>query len=195
LDSIDHQNVRSFWAWFSQNANKLQPEVISNDVTELLESHIEKLGVSDWEIGPGELKANMFVISPGGDAELFEKTVEIVSLAPSLAEWEFHASKPRRKWKLRFELEDGCIIDGSTWEVAVRPTTDGRYDLAFRPTIPLNLSLKDQEIAAAILTQGEIGEEKVIKRINDIQVVNAWNPNDLPSVRRLKPGLLAKVLD
>ena len=157
-----------------------------------LESELAKLGTFGWEIGPGCERENMFAISPCRDSLLLEATRRIVKKAPALADWEFHPVKLPRRWKLWFELENGQIVDGTRWEILILRSRDTTVEILLRPNDDCGLDLEHQELAASIIVEGELGEEKLIEKVRGIQIVKSWTEEQQQAVCALELGLLGR---
>lgn len=190
---IDEERILRFWDWFRASSKNLRPEVLTNSTISELESELTKLGTFGWEIGPGCERVNMFAISPCRDSLLLEATRRIVKKAPPLTDWEFHPAKPPRRWKLRFELESGQMVNGTRWEVLTSQSR-GLFEILLHPNDDCGLDLDHQELAASILVEGELGEEKLIEKVNTIQIVKNWTEAQQRSVRLLELGLLARAI-
>lgn len=194
MDGSKDNDIESFWGFFRSNAERFAPDNLHEPAIAELESRLFRLGVCDWEIGPGLVAPNMFVISPGDDLALLTRTREIVEKAPAVAGWEFHSSKPKRKWKLRFQFADGILVEGARWEVIVLPLGNHKYDLLLRPPADCALFQDDLDIAASIIVQGELGEAKKLEKVNSIKVVENWNKTELSVARKLETNLLDQVI-
>jgi hypothetical protein len=188
------EKISSFWDWFARNADRLQPANVDEITTEELEAQLDRLGVCDWEIGPGMSRPNMFAISPGGNPSLLDTTRAIISFAPQTPDWEFHPAKPRRKWKLRFKFRDGMMVDATDWEFVVFRFDDGMHDILFKAPGNCLLSKEDKDLAGTILVQGEIGEKKMLEKVNVIEVVEEWKADDKKSARKMEVGLLDNLI-
>jgi hypothetical protein len=84
-----------------------------------------------WEIGPGKQKRYSLTISAEGRARVRPLANKIVSLAPTLDEWEFYASRqPRPAPPTIALLGESDSVATQYWRYLARfDTTPGRVDL------------------------------------------------------------------
>jgi hypothetical protein len=92
-----------FWEWFPLIASQLAEDCTNKPLLSTLDARIRKLNPSlSWEIGPGLVKPWQLVISPNLDRALRAEARTIVSLAPELSQWEFHAARQPKNWDYRW---------------------------------------------------------------------------------------------
>ena len=195
---VSNEDVASFWRWFSEHSSELAAKSVLPDLVAQLETRLFAIARLDWEIGPGRNAANLFALSPRGDQEALQLTQSVIAQAPNLTDWEFYPAKPPRNWNLAFKLrvnDEAIEIDGKQWEFVAYEFNDGTYDLMFRSNSTQDLSEDYLNWAATIIVDGELGEEKRMKAIGNIEVVEAWDTKAAPAARKLEVGLLSKVID
>jgi hypothetical protein len=191
-------NVAIFWRWFSAHESMLAAKTIPSKLISELEERLFAVAHLDWEIGPGKTAASLFAISPKGDREKLNLTRRVIAQAPKLNGWEFYPAKPARKWNLEFRLnaKDGPVdVDGKKWEFVAYRFDDGTYDLVLKPDRDQGLPDDYLGWAATIIVDGELGEEKRIEAIGNIEVLKAWDKDAAKSARKLEVGLLKKVIE
>jgi hypothetical protein len=192
-------NIPAFWLWFSEHKVMLGATDVSQ---ELISEFEEKLFVIDqlgWEIGPGLHVAHRLSLSPYGNFEKLNLTRKIIQMAPSFEDWEFHVAMPPKDWNLSFNLmiaNSPFVVDGKLWEFVAYKFKDGTYDLIYKPdSLSKQLGDKYLQLAATIITDGELGEEQRIEAIPKIEVVLEWSEDMRKFARKLEPGLLRKSLN
>lgn len=174
----DNLKISEFWEWFSGNCEHFGKDFDNEELLNELDIRIGGLGDFAWEMGPGKLKENALVISPGGDADLLEGTRRIVKCAGEQDDWEFYYAKPPKEWELRFNFNsaDNKIveIDGSQWEYVLLRYEDGMFEIIIRTPALNGLGESDKRTAAEILLDGILGEEERIQTISSIDVVEEF---------------------
>lgn len=187
------KSLNEFWDWFAANAAAISSE----ERPELLNQLDGKLRELDpqlsWEIGPGRVEPWLFSISPNLDKELVSIAKSVVNAAPEIPDWEIYAARQPKQWDYRVALEtegsDRPIhLDASTWQFVLLRYPDGtREVLLTGPSLPpLNDDQRWQ--VAAIVLEGILGEETLLERIDEFELIPAMEPR---FADRLRPiGLL-----
>ena len=173
------QKSRVFWEWFvaeeetilglfSDDADLSLTRVISRRVSILFKG----LG---WEIGPGKVKENQFVISPNRDRDRLQVTRRIIQMAPSLPTWEFHPAKPKKDWDYEMEVkikERVVLMNFRNWNYSlIGFSNNSFFDIDFFPEqFQKNIDKTTYKKLAVLLAESEIGEELLIERIDRINV-------------------------
>ncbi len=175
-------NIEIFWNWFTLNKELLSPEVVTEEQIDVLDSKIQSMGDFSWEIGYDENEGkNFLVISPEGDKDMLEKTYEIINLAPKNINWVFYPFKQPKKWELIFDLfieDEEVRFDAKNWEYILYKYPDNVYDIIIKMPEEFD-TYKDYLYNAAIIAlEGELGEEFVINRINEIEIVQSFNKEE-----------------
>lgn len=136
---------------------------------------------------------NALIISPNGDAELLKSAKEIIGQAPKLNEWEFYYSKPPKSWDLFFEMQsrnDEIIkIDANTWKYVLLKYPDNKFEIIIKAP---DLKAFDDDakiLAAEILLDGVIGEERRIELIVGIEVVEEFELDHMAKSNDIKKSL------
>jgi len=175
---IDTIKIAEFWAWFSDNCDDFGVDFDNTELLSELDKRIDRLGGFSWEIGPGIVKENALVISPGGDFDLLEESKRIVSGAKECAGWEFYYAKQPKQWELIFDFEtsDNKVVevDGSQWEYVLLRYEDGLFEIIIKAPDLSRFDESDRITAAEILLDGILGEEVRIQSICGIDVVEAF---------------------
>ena len=179
---MDPSDVRRFWAWFVDNSAALEGELErgAGGRIEELDSRVRTLHPQlCWELGPGEQALNMFAISPSGDRRLLDLTDAIVSMAPQIEGWEFHAAKPPKQWKDRArEFEYGEVrIDATDWQYGLTALNEREFfDIVW--VAPNFDALRDLDSTAVgeFVLECEVGEREKMSRFDRVEVVDSIDP-------------------
>ena len=174
MEGADNSKIQEFWNWFEANSSQINPEKITEEMIDTLDSKILELGDFAWEIREGKTKSNMLVISPGGDIDLLEKTKKIIENAISVDEWEFEYFKPAKEWDYSFYIDDTTEIDASSWEYVLLKFSDGTFDLLIKAENINSLDDEEQSIAIDIVLESSIGEKNYLERILNYELVSAF---------------------
>ena len=171
-----------FWKWFSAVASRLAANIENLPLTKELDERVHRLDAGfSWEIGPGKSKLWQFVISPDLNRSLREKARAIVAQAPTLTAWEFHASRQPKEWNYMFELESGdgeelVRLDASNWTFVLLKYPDGAHEVLLRAKDLPILTEDERWQAAAIALESLLGEDVVLDRIQQFELVDTLEP-------------------
>ncbi len=175
-------NLNEFWDWFRNNAGALATDAESPALLAELDRRIRNLDPRlSWEIGPGRSRSRQFVISPNLDRDLRTVTRRIVSHAPGLRDWEFHATRQPKEWDFKFELErtsDSKTIqlDASGWTFVLLQYPDGIREILLKGTrLPL-LTEDEREQSAQIVLESVLGEDILIDVVDEFELVDELEP-------------------
>lgn len=172
-------DIRLFWHWFSAHQNDLGDKFENKEMLSEIDKRLANLGVPSWEFGPGSNGGRQLVISPGGDLNLFELTNEIISLAPTIEDWEFYSAKQPKEWSLQFNisLQSGTtvMIEGSFWSYVILKYEDGAVEIIMQSPNIADLDTLDKLTAGEILLDGILGEENRIRWFQFIDVVDEFD--------------------
>lgn len=166
--------IDAFWAWFSETSDLIAADPTDEALVEELDRRVSRLGCPAWEIGPGSEEDWFLALSPAGDSEALPLTQEIVSQAPRIPGWELLPHRPRKSWLLQFEIEgeSGPIeIDARSWQFVAYRYPDGVYDLVVSVGRETDLGTEDRDLAVRMAVEGQLGEEALLTRINEIEAV------------------------
>jgi hypothetical protein len=170
--------ARTFWQWFSSVAPKLAVNLENDEILRELDTKAASLGGLSWEVGPGLVKPNALVLSPGGSMKLLDLTREIVGIAPELPDWEYHYAKPPKKWRLQYVVHDAedkpVPIDASEWEYVLLKLPDGTFDVVVRAPNLQDMHEDVRQMAAEVAVEGMVGELSRLRHIAGIEVVIEW---------------------
>lgn len=187
---VNRQKVKEYWSWFLSNKDVLENYSVDKRIVPLIDKHISRLGDYGWEIGPGITKKYSFTISPNSNEKRLKETIEIVELAPKLKDWEFHFAKPPKEFDYKIKLPNKKhqlqIIDGSDWQYVLLQYSDGKFEILIKA---LNLESFAEDIkvdAIYIMVESIIGEEKLIRFIDYIDLVEDFETEYKKSISSLK---------
>jgi len=174
MEVIDDK-IKSYWDWFIKNISQINPQTITKDMINLLDSNILELGDFAWEIREGINKANMLIISPGGDIDLLSQTKKIIEKAPETPDWEFEYFKPAKKWDYSFSLHGvKGEINASNWEYVLLKFSDGTFDVLIKADNINFLDENDKNIAVDIVLESILGEEPYLTYITNYEIVSTF---------------------
>lgn len=171
---MEEVKIQKFWDWFKMNHSKINPEIITEDMIDALDSKILELGDFAWEIREGKSKPNMLIISPGGDVDLIAQTKMIIEHAFIIDEWEFEYFKPAKDWDYSFYIDDERLIDASDWEYVLLKFSDGTFDILIKADNIDSLNDEEQSIAIDITLESCIGEKDYLEKILNYELVNSF---------------------
>jgi hypothetical protein len=183
MTQITKIEIDNFWNWFTSVSNSFGDQFENEDLVNELDQKIRLLGDIAWEIGPGVIDPNnnALVFSPCGNKDLLPLTRLIVENAPDYFGWEFYSSKPPKKWKRYFLMRDDkgndITINAANWRYSLLKYQDGKFDIIILAPELSKYSENFKNIAAAIVLDGEIGEENRINWIDTIEVVDKFANN------------------
>ena len=164
------QAIDEFWSWFSDMSIRLASNTADQSLIRELDTWIRGLHPKlSWELGPGISKSWQLVISPNLDANLRAEAALIVSRAPSLSEWEFHALRQPKDWNYTFELqrEVGGVtpVDASKWRFVLLQYPSGSHEILLVGDDLSGFTDDERWHAAAITLESILGEEILLDRI------------------------------
>jgi hypothetical protein len=173
--AIPNSQISSFWTWFETIAAELGSDLENQNLLTELEKRVSLLGEVSWEVGPGLNEENALVITPDGVRERLRMTQHIVSLAPAIPGWEFHAARPPRRWELQFSIDSaggGVIqIDARDWRYVLYEFPDHTFDIVLEQSNLQRSTESNRYTAAVVLLDGILGELKRLKLIGRIDTV------------------------
>jgi hypothetical protein len=174
----EETKIENFWKWFSGVAPTLASDVENPSLLEDLDKHILDLDpILSWEIGPGSSEPLQLVISPNLDLDLLPTARKIVSAAPVLDGWEFYSTRRPKNWdyKLLMERSEGgetIQLDTSGWGFVLLQYPDGAKEVLLRGKNIPDLNDDERWQAAAMTLESILGEEELLNRINEFELVN-----------------------
>ena len=157
-----------------------------------METLDEKLRAVDpklsWEIGPGRHEPWLLSISPNLDRELVEESREVVNAAPEIPGWEIYAMRQPKQWDYQVEIEeDGSAIsiclDASGWQFVLLRYPDGFREILLTSSDLPNMTENQRWQAAAIVLEGILGEQTLMEKIDDFELVSGLEPRFADKVR------------
>jgi len=174
--SLNLKLVQQFWSWFECNQGNFGDKFENVALIKQLDKWVSELGPFTWEIGPGSIKENLFVISPGGLMELLPLTKEIVSFSSNLKRWEIYYAKPPKEWTYIFNfLNSGgekISIDGSKWQYVLLRYDDGMFGIIIEAPNLTGLGEEERMSVVEIFLESIIGEEVMMLAICEIEIVD-----------------------
>jgi hypothetical protein len=184
---MDEQKAEEFWQWFVKNESIIKQCITEPDndsrefVIENLNNHILSFGPLKWDLGLNDANEWFFVISPNCDELLLSITSEIIEMAPTFLNWEFHDCVPAKEWNRQFSLYDHEMeilhVDASFWHY-VAFAADDLVELIIEAP---NLNYQQEEtvaVAGNLFLMNEIGERILIERIAKYSLVPQLDEED-----------------
>jgi hypothetical protein len=193
--------IGEFWDWFRDVAGALAANVESPALMKELDDRVRQLDPElSWEIGPGISKSWQLVISPNLNRDLRDKARTIVSGAPVLAGWEFYSARQRKEWDYKLELEsaDGdelIRLDASDWTFVLLRYPDGAHEVLLKGKDLSLLTDDERQQAAAIALESALGEEMILDRIDEFELLDQFEPRFAERqrpIRQLRDAVLGK---
>lgn len=175
-------DAAEFWNWFQLVAPQLAADITSEQLLAALDARIQELNPSlSWEVGPGLRKPLQLVVSPNLDRSLRGLARKIVSLAPELSEWEFHAARQPKDWDYRVEVRVGqsrrpVELDASKWTFVLLKYPDGTHEVLLQGNGAAGFTDEERWQAAAIVLESAVGEELLLDRIDEFDLVDELEP-------------------
>jgi len=180
--------VSEFWDWFRDVADALAANVENSSLLTKLDSRVRNLDPNlSWEIGPGLSKPWQLVISPNLNRDLRERAREIVARAPTLRAWEFHTARQPKEWNYKLELGgDKVPVDASDWTFVLLKYPNGVHEILLRGKGLPPLSDDERWQAAAITLESILGEDMVLDRVDEFELVDKLEPRFAESERPIQ---------
>ncbi len=191
-DETRSTKIIEFWTWFESTAVSLRNNFQNALILEQLDARIRELDPSlSWEIGPGSNETCQFVISPNLDVSLREKAREIIDHAPVLAGWEFYSARRPKDWNYhvvikRQEGKDQLALNASDWKFVLLKYPDGIHEVLLQANNLPSLDDDERWQAAAVVLESILGEELLMDRIDEFQLVDQLEPRFEASKRPIR---------
>ncbi len=175
-----NSRISRFWEWF-QTAIASGEKAEDLQFLKQIDDQVRNLNPSlSWEVGPGFSEPWRFVISPNLDRELRDTARAVIAHAPVLAGWEFYSSRQPKEWDFTVHLlrENGSSIqlDASNWTFVLLRYPDAVHELLLRGTDLSTLNQDERWQAAAITVESILGEDLMMERIDDFELVEDLEP-------------------
>jgi hypothetical protein len=186
--------IVNFWHWFASNAVQLFNCPDDHALGDELDEHLAEVHpLLGWEIGPQSEGSMYFAISPDMDAGLIELASQVIAHHPNLegAKWCFQVGRQRRPWSdiiqiAQNEKSSFSEIDLSQWKHLVFRVPDSElFDIVFSCGENCRFSDDDLDEVATLVAVGLLGEMVVLERVDQIEVVKAF---DGERAKRAKPA-------
>lgn len=165
--------IGRFWHWFASVAARLGV-AFEPALHDELDDRLAQLGQVAWELGPGLRAPHWLVISPDGALAWLPVTQRIVELAPLIEGWEFHASRPPKRWSLQFQLSQGkrmVPIDAREWRYILYEVSPSQFDIVVEQRGLRGATDGTRFAATCIVLDGQLGEAERLTRFRDIEWV------------------------
>ena len=159
-----------FWRWFKETFSSLSPTDVRSDdrLRKELDTRVKQLGVPGWEVGPFGGDLSYFALSPAGDREKLERTLDLASSAPVTPGWIALGAKPAKKWDRVFFWGDE-ELNASSWKLLVYSFDDGKVDIVFVDPAMEAFSSDRRLAIMVMLIASELGEQAMIERVNALE--------------------------
>jgi hypothetical protein len=174
MQSALNERMIDFWHWFRDAAT---PEKAQDpEFLKALDDRISELSPQlSWEIGPGFSQPWRFVISPNLDHHLRETAREIIARAPVLPGWEFYSTRQPKEWNYQVELignnGNPIYLDASNWTFVLLRYPDATHEILLKGQNLPELEDDERWQAAAITLESILGEDLMMDRINEFELV------------------------
>jgi hypothetical protein len=178
----EKEKIEDFWSWFSGIAVPLATDIESHSLLEELDTRVRHLdSMLSWEVGPGSSEPWQLVISPDLNRDLRQKAREIVSHAPVLEGWEFYSARRPKDWDYKFVMErsdgrESIQLDASDWGFVLLQYPDGAHEVLLQGNNLPALDDDERWQAAAVTLEGILGEEVLLEKINEFELVDRLEP-------------------
>jgi len=183
-----NKRIDEFWKWFRSVAEMLAANVESPALVAELDSRLRALAPDlSWELGPGLFSPCQLVISPDLDRDRREEARATVARAPVLPSWEFHSSRQPKEWDYKVELDTGErteSLDASSWRFVLLQHPDGAHEILIKGNNISRLDDKERWQAAAIVLESILGEDALLDRIDEFELVDQF---EAPFTARGRP--------
>jgi hypothetical protein len=186
------KKITAFWVWFNSISGKLAANVEDKNMLEALDNRVRELHPRlSWEIGPGKTREWQFVISPNLDRDLRKLASTIVAQAPVLPDWQFYAARRPKHWNYQFQLESGDgervkNLDASNWKFVLLEYPDETHEILLEAWDAPSLGDDERWQAAAIVLESILGEDTLLDRIDDFELVSKLEPQFAESARPIQ---------
>jgi hypothetical protein len=169
-----------FWGWFSEQRGTIERLLNRSEVnalSELVGPKVSELSSRlGWEIGPGLNQEYAFSFSLNGETSNVLVAEEILSHAPLLENWEYHAGRPKKNWDFTFwmtnQQKQRVFIDASSWEYYLTSFgADAFFDITLIAHDPPRLDEAAKLQAANVVVLGCLGERQALERISRANLV------------------------
>lgn len=184
--------IESFWEWFvgmePQYRAFFTEEIAVNHkfLKDSMDNRVLDFGRFKWEMGEGKEVKYFLTISPNGSPELFDISRQIVSLSPSLFDWEFFSAKPPKIWDYTFDIYDDFMrltpVDATVWKFSMVKNRQGFLDLIVAAPNIQNLDPDTIKAAGETVIINILGEADFIKRIGSVEIVPAFEEEKLEGI-------------
>jgi len=158
-----------FWEWFAIHACDIADEPTNERLIADLDRRVSIAWPNlSWEIGPDTNGGWYFALSPNLNRDYADEATDAIAGAPAVLGWTFHPTRQRKCWDGRFELqrEKGHIeIDSGAWKYILLRYPDGQHEVVLFAPEATELDENDRWNAAAIVLEGLLGEECVLRSI------------------------------
>jgi len=175
---MTQKKIKAFWAWFSTISGKLAANIEDNSLLDELDKRVRGLHPRlSWELGPGRTREWQLVISPNLDRELRELANTVVAEAPVLPDWQFYAARRPKDWNYQFQLESDDVgrvksLDASNWKFVLLEYPDEAYEILLEGEDASSLGDDERWQAAAIVLESILGEDALLDRIAEFELVS-----------------------
>jgi hypothetical protein len=193
-ESVQAARIGMFMSWFKNNEIRLLNIYDQQDVGQSIDDQLDRVDPRlGWEIGPADEGSMYFAVSPDLDKTLFLLAKQLVNLSFSyqLNGFEFRIGRQRRPWSDIIQIAKNeksyfSEIDISEWRYMVFRVPDSELlDIVFSCGENCPFSDNDLDEVATLVAVGLLGEMVVLERVDQIEVVKAF---DGERAKKAKPA-------
>jgi hypothetical protein len=168
--------IEAWWHEFATAAPRLDSFFRRRDPWDLAGWMREHLGAVDerimWEFGPGTRggDGHRLVLTPEGEHQLRPLVDAVLTRAPRLAGWEFHAHRLAESLPTALQaVAERTSIDLTGWSARAELSEEGLVDITLAPPGPAAPS-DETRSAALVLVETLVGEELMDVWVGGVEV-------------------------
>jgi len=175
------KHLNEFWCWFSDKAQDIASEA-HPELLDVLDTKLREVDPRlSWEIGPGRHEPWFLAISPNLDKDLADEARKVVAEAPEIQGWELYAMRQPKQWDYKVEIdEDGSAqslsLDASKWQFVLLRYPDGLREVLLTSSNLPTMTENQRWQAAAIVLEGILGEQVMLEKIDEFELVPKLEP-------------------
>ena len=168
------ENIDKFWAWFVKHIGFIETvlEGRHHEDAWVVGKAVDRfLPGLQWEAGPGLAKPIAFTISPDGDPAKLAIAEAVIARAPAMDGWEFHATKPPKRWNFTICLRGPAgdtKFDCGAFRYELTKYGGGKfYDICFYHEDQIT-GVPSPLLLARLLAEGCLGERLMLTMVGRV---------------------------